>query len=133
MADHDTSAYGDNIADEYDSLHPFLEATTGPGVDTLAALAGHGPVLELGVGTGRLAIPLAQRGLPVHGIDASESMLDRLRAKPGGDLVHCTRSDFAAFQLAERFSLIYIAFNTLFLLPSQEDQVRCFQAAARHL
>ena len=87
-----------------------------------------GPVLELGIGTGRLALPLAARGVDVRGIDASPAMVARLRAKPGGDRVPVTIGDFAdvASLVEERFALVFLAFNTLFELGSQDDQVRCF-------
>jgi 16S rRNA A1518/A1519 N6-dimethyltransferase RsmA/KsgA/DIM1 with predicted DNA glycosylase/AP lyase activity len=89
-------------------------------VDLLAELAGTGPALELGIGTGRLALPLAARGVEVHGIDASPAMVERLRAKPGGDEVTVAIGDFTDFDLRERFSLVFVAFNTLFALASQQ-------------
>ena len=92
-----------------------------------------GPVLELGIGTGRLALPLAAGGLRVHGIDASAAMLDRLRAKPGGADIGVTLSDFSEFNLSGRFTLALLAFNTIFALPSQDAQVRCFERVAVHL
>jgi SAM-dependent methyltransferase len=102
-------------------------------VDCLAALAGSGPALELGIGTGRVALPLAARGVAVHGIDASGAMLDRLRVKEGaGDLV-LTRGDFAEFDLEERFALVFVVFNTFFSLLEQKEQVRCFRSVAAHL
>lgn len=106
---------------------------TGACVDTLAALAGAGPALELGVGTGRVAIPLAQRGVTVHGIDESESMLRRLRRKPGGELIRTWQGDFAALSLNERFRLVFVVFDTITVLRSQERQVQCFERVAAHL
>jgi SAM-dependent methyltransferase len=90
-------------------------------------------VLELGPGTGRLALPLAERGLEVHGIEASEQMVDRMRAKPGGDRVRITIGDFAEVGVEGRFRLVFAAFNTFTNLFTQEDQVRCLANVARHL
>jgi SAM-dependent methyltransferase len=90
-------------------------------------------VLELAIGTGRLALPLAQRGLEVHGVDASERMVEKLRAKPGGDGIAVTMGDFADVPVEGSYGLIFIAFNTLFALLTQEAQLRCFANAARHL
>src|SRR5215468_7486221 len=104
--------------------------TSERAVEFLAAAAGRGPILELGVGTGRLALPLVQRGFVVHGIDASPAMVARLRAKPGGDRVTITMGDFADLAVAGRFSLIFVAFNTFFGLLTQEAQIRCFAGIA---
>jgi SAM-dependent methyltransferase len=129
---HDASAYGDAIADVYDELHGYLGDVTHE-VSVLAELAGAGPALELGVGTGRLALPLAARGIPTHGIDASAKMLARLRAKPGGATISLTLGDFADVDVPGRYSLIYVCFNTLFGLVTPEAQVRCFARAAARL
>ena len=102
-------------------------------VDFLASLAGAGPALELGIGTGRVAIPLAAAGVDVHGIDASEAMVERLRAKPGGDAIPVTIGDFRDFSLDTAFTAIYVPFNTFFGLLTQDDQVTCFRTVARHL
>ena len=123
--------YGDRIADVYDSLYTRLN--TEGAVEGLASLAGDGPVLELAIGTGRLALPLAARGLEVHGIDASEGMVAKLREKPGGADIPVTMGDFADVGVDGRYSLIFVAFNTLFGLLSQEDQVRCFANVAARL
>jgi len=101
--------------------------------DFLAGLAGAGPVLELAVGTGRIAIPLAAKGITVHGVDFSEPMLAQLRAKPGADRIRVTLGDFAEVPVEGSYRLIYLVFNTLFNLLSQDDQVRCFSNVARHL
>jgi trans-aconitate methyltransferase len=130
MPDYLASTYGDRIAETYDSMHAEHDAAA---IDLLAALAGDGPALELGIGTGRIALPLAARGVAVHGIDASAAMVARLRAKPGGSDIPVTIGDFREFQLAERFSLIYVPFNTFFALQSQDEQVSCFQSVATHL
>jgi SAM-dependent methyltransferase len=99
----------------------------------LAPLAGTGPALELGIGTGRIALPLAAAGVEVHGVDASVAMVDRLRAKPGGDAIPVTMADFRTFTLETRFRLVYVVFNTFFGLLTQDAQVDCFRAIARHL
>jgi SAM-dependent methyltransferase len=99
----------------------------------LSDLAGRGRVLELGIGTGRVALPLAGKGIEVHGIDASEAMVERLRAKPSGDGIPVSIGDFADVGVEGRFSLVYVVFNTFFALLTQEDQVRCFANVAEHL
>jgi hypothetical protein len=99
----------------------------------LAELAGGGPVLELAIGTGRLALPLAACGLDVQGIDVSERMVAKLREKPGGDAIPVTFGDFADVPVEGSFRLIFIAFNTLFALLNQEDQRRCFANVGNHL
>ncbi len=129
---YDPTAYGASIAEEYDGLWEGL-VDTDTAVACLADLAGDGPVLELGVGTGRLALPLVAQGLSVHGVDASEAMLDQLRAKPGGDTLPVTVGDFAEVEVPGPFSLVVLALNTIFALPSQDAQVACFTNAARHL
>ncbi|MDQ3353625.1 MAG: class I SAM-dependent methyltransferase [Actinomycetota bacterium] len=132
MHDHDPERYGAHIAADYDGLYePVLD--TDSAVTCLAELAGGGAVLELGVGTGRLAVPLAGRGLAVHGVDSSPAMVDQLRAKPGGDQVEITIGDIQHVRLNQRFSLAVLAFNTIFALPSQEAQVSVFENVARHL
>jgi SAM-dependent methyltransferase len=128
------ATYGDRIADVYDEWYAdaaFLD--TEASVERLAELARDGRVLELAIGTGRLAIPLAARGTEVHGIDASEAMVAKLREKPGGEHIPVTMGDFADVGVDGSFRLIYVAFNTLFALLTQEDQLRCFANAAAHL
>ena len=132
MQDYGPETYGDRIAGVYDSLYEDL-LDTEAAVGTLARLAGAGPVLELAIGTGRLALPLAQRGLDVRGIDASEEMVARLRAKAGGADLPVAMGDFADVDVEESFSLVYIAFNTIFALLTQHDQVRCFRNVAGRL
>jgi SAM-dependent methyltransferase len=106
-------------------------------VDFLAELvaetAGDGAALELGIGTGRVALPLSQRGVRVHGIDLSEAMVARLRAKPGAERIGVTIGDFATTSVDDRFSLAYLVFNTIQNLTSQDEQVACFQNVAAHL
>src|SRR5262245_27048184 len=132
--DYGPSTYGDHIADVYDQWFG-LPDDTEQAVSALADLAGSGPVLELGIGTGRLALPLRERGLEVHGIDASEAMVAKLREKLGGADVPVTMGDFAEVGELVRgpFSLVFVAFNTFFGLLTQDDQVRCFQGVARVL
>jgi SAM-dependent methyltransferase len=129
------ATYGDRIADIYDRW--VEDAGIGAGTDDavafIAELAGDGPALELGIGTGRIALPLAARGVGVHGVDASERMVAELRAKPGGADIPVTMGDFADVPVDGSYRLIYIPFNTLFALLTQEDQARCFRSAAQHL
>lgn len=129
---HDASEYGRHIAEDYDAIYGQVFDTDGA-VATLARLAGDGPLLELGVGTGRLAIPLAATGLEVHGVDGSAAMLDHLARKPGGDRVVTTVGDFSQVTVPGRFSLVALTTQTIYALPDQDAQVRCFANAARHL
>jgi SAM-dependent methyltransferase len=131
---YEDATYGDRIAEIYDDryLGSFAEDTSGA-VSFLKELAGDGPALELGIGTGRVALPLAEAGIQVHGIDSSREMLAKLKAKPGGDRIPLTIGSFADFSLETRFKLIYVVFNTFFGLLTQDEQVSGFQAAARHL
>jgi hypothetical protein len=117
-------------AEIYDEDLRGDEAAT---VDFLAGLAGGGSALELAIGTGRIAIPLAGKGVPVDGIDFSEPMVARLRAKPGGERMRVSIGDFAEVDVEGSYRLIYLVFNTLFNLLSQDQQVRCFCNVARHL
>jgi SAM-dependent methyltransferase len=133
METYEASTYGDRIADVYDSLHPAEVLDTEATVDFLSERAGSGPVLELAIGTGRVALPLVQRGLEVHGIDASEAMVSKLRSKPGGEDLPVTFGDFKDVPVEGRFSLIYLTFNTIYALTSQEDQLTCFRNVAAHL
>jgi SAM-dependent methyltransferase len=134
MEGYDASTYGDRIADVYDDWYGDTALlVTERTVETLAELAGEGPVLELAIGTGRVALPLAERGLEVHGIDASEAMVAKLREKPGGAEIPVTIADFADVAVDGRYSLVYVVFNTFFALDSQDEQVRCFENVAGHL
>jgi SAM-dependent methyltransferase len=132
MSDYDESTYGERIADIYDELNSFLD-TTEAAAEFLAAIAGRRRVLELGIGTGRVALGLVGRGIRVCGIDASPAMVEKLRAKPGGDTIPVTIGDFADVKVAGQFSLIFVVFNTFFGLLSQEAQLKCFERVARHL
>src|SRR4030095_11281325 len=107
------------------SADMFEPAVVDPVVGLLAELAGDGAALELGIGTGRIAIPLSRRGVPVHGIDLSEAMVARLRAKPGTERIGVTIGDFATTAVDGRFSLAYLVFNTIMNLRTQDQQVAC--------
>jgi SAM-dependent methyltransferase len=127
---HDDGYFDERVAASYDrpdgeEFDPTVIETI---VDFLVERAGAGRVLELGIGTGRIALPLAQRGVPVHGID-----LARLRAKPGGDDIGVTIGDFATTKVDGSFSLAYLVFNTIMNLTTQAAQVACFRNVAAHL
>ena len=127
--------FGAEVAPRYDasSREMFDPAVVEPVVDFLVTLAGDGAALELGIGTGRIALPLAARGVPVHGIDLSEAMVAQLRAKPGGDRIPVAIGDFATTKVDGSFSVTYLVFNTINNLVTQDAQVACFQNAAAHL
>jgi SAM-dependent methyltransferase len=127
MIEYAASTYGDEIADVYDALFGDHDPSA---ITALADLAGQGPVLELGIGTGRLALPLAERGVTVHGIDASPAMVAKLRSKPGAANIAVTIGDFSSVALDQKFELVFVAFNTFFALRTAEDQVRCFRHVA---
>src|SRR5437762_8580614 len=124
--------FGEPVAARYDesSADMFEPTAVDPIVAFLADLAGGGAALELGIGTGRIALPLAQRGVRVHGIDLSEAMVARLRAKPGAEQVGVTVGDFATTAVEGRFSVAYLVANTIMNLMTQDEQVACFQNAA---
>ena len=132
----DTSTYGERFADVYDEWYADITDVAAT-VATVAALAGDGPVIELGVGTGRLALPLAAAGVEVWGVDASPSMLERLRAKPGAAAVHALEGDFAALDdladLPHDAAVVLVAFNTFFNLADADAQRRCLAGVARRL
>jgi SAM-dependent methyltransferase len=132
---HDDGYFDERIAAKYDESddEEFDLAVIDQTVDFLADLAGTGRALEFGIGTGRIALPLARRGVPVHGIDLSEAMVARLRAKPGGDDIAVTIGDFATTTVDGSFSLAYLVCNTIMNLTTQEAQVGCFRNAAEHL
>jgi SAM-dependent methyltransferase len=127
--------FGEPVAARYDesSAEMFEPAVVDPVVDFLAGLAGDGAALELGIGTGRIALPLARRGVRVHGIDLSEAMVARLRAKPGAERVGVTVGDFATTTVDGTFSVAYLVFNTIMNLTTQDGQVACFRNVAAHL
>lgn len=127
--------FGERVAERYDatSAEMFASSVVEPTVEFLADLAGDGPALEFGIGTGRIALPLHERGVEVHGIDLSEAMVARLRAKPGGDEITVTIGDFATTRVDGAFTLAYLVFNTINNLTTQDEQVECFVNVARHL
>lgn len=132
MEGYAAATYGDVIADVYDQWY-LSRLDPGAAVEMLGELAGSGAALELGIGTGRVALPMAARGVKVSGIDASEEMVARLREKPGGQDVPVTIGDFADVDVEGSFSLIYVPFTTLFALESQAEQLRCLKNVASHL
>jgi SAM-dependent methyltransferase len=127
--------FGEDVAARYDetSVEMFKPAVVEPAVELLAELAGDGVALELGIGTGRIALPLSERGVRVHGIDLSEAMLARLRAKPGAERIGLTVGDFSTTTVDGTFSLAYLVFNTINNLTTQDAQVECFRNVAAHL
>jgi SAM-dependent methyltransferase len=125
--------FGEEVAASYDDGPMSSDEVVLPAVEFLEGLAGRGAALELGIGTGRIALPLARRGVPVHGIDLSQAMIARLRAKPGSEAVATSVGDFATTRVDRSFSLAYLVFNTIMNLTTQDAQVACFENAARHL
>jgi SAM-dependent methyltransferase len=127
----DPQFYGDRWASVYDDR--FGATDIAPAVDFLDGLADGGRALELGIGTGRVALPLARRGVTVEGIDASVEMVAQLRAKPGGETIPVSIGDMADAAVSGSFRLVYVVFNTLFGLLSQSRQADCFRNVARLL
>lgn len=130
MTSYTPETYGERIAGVYDDLYQDYD---GRAITVLAELAGSGPALELGIGTGRIALPLQDTGVDVHGVDASPSMIERMRAKPGGEFIPVTMGSFANQPQEGQFSLVYVMFNTFFALLTQDDQIACFENVARLL
>jgi SAM-dependent methyltransferase len=127
--------FGEDVARTYDesSADMFDPVVLGPTLDVLADLAGDGHALELAIGTGRVGLPLSRRGTPVHGIELSEAMVEQLRSKPGADKVPVTIGDMATMRAPGTFTLVYLVYNTITNLLTQDEQVRCFRNAATHL
>ena len=127
--------FGEAVAARFDERYTDQAdpAVVGPIVDLLVELAAGGAALELGIGTGRIALPLAARGVPVHGIELSEAMLARLRAKPGAERIGVTVGDFATATVEATFTVAYLVANTIMNLTTQDEQVACFQNVAAHL
>jgi len=123
------------VAERYDAGSPemFAPEVLGPTVEVLAGLAGGGRALELAIGTGRVALPLAERGVEVHGIELSQAMVDQLRAKPGGDRIPVTVGDMTETRVPGEFGLVYLVFNTIGNVTTQDHQVAVFENAAAHL
>ena len=131
MKEFGPSTFGELNADEYDALHD--PGTTDACVSLIAGLAGIGDVLELAIGTGRIALPLAQRGVKISGFDGSVEMLNILGEKPGGADIPTFVADMASFETDQQFDFAFLVFNTLYNLTTQDEQVRCFQHVAKHL
>ena len=131
MKEYTQRTYGEEWAAEYDSIHGELDPTQA--VETLVDLAGGRPVLELAIGTGRIALPLKERGVEIHGVDISNAMVAQLRKKPGGEEIPVTMGNFAEVDFGGEFPLIFLAFNTIFGLLTQEDQLQLFVNVARQL
>jgi SAM-dependent methyltransferase len=128
----DSTSYGDAVAEPFDRWYdgsPESEAAA----DFLSGLTVDGPILELGVGTGRIARRLAERGFQVTGVDSSGKMLDRLRCGPGGQRVRTILGNIVDVRTGDSYDVVYLAFSTLFNLTSQDDQIACLRNAARHL
>jgi SAM-dependent methyltransferase len=130
MKNYYDSTYGDRIAEVYDEQYGEYDPAM---IDFLHDFAGGGPVLELGIGTGRVAIQLQERGISVQGIDASEAMVAKMREKPGGKKIEVQIGSFTQFELEQKFQLVYVVFNTFFALLTQDEQLSCFQSVSRHL
>ena len=124
-------SFGEDVAATYDDEE--VRGDEDDTVEFLARLAGNGPVLELAIGTGRIGLPLAARGVQVAGIEISPAMAARLQAKPGGGDVAVTMGDFADVAVPGTYRLVYVVYNTFFNLLTQDDQVRCFENVAAHL
>lgn len=122
--------YGERMAGVFDEWYGDYDPDA---INVLAELAGRGKALELGIGTGRIALPLLARNVEVHGVDSAPSMVARLRAKPQGDRIPVTLGNFADLSIDGGFALVYVVFNTFFALSSQDEQVRCFRNVAKHL
>jgi len=135
---HDDDGYFDeHVAARYDESGEIAEmfdpAVVDPVIDFLVEIAGSGRALELGIGTGRIALPLGRRGVPVHGIELSKAMAARLRSKPGGEEIGVTIGDFATTTVDGTFSVAYLVFNTILNLTTQAAQIQCFRNVAAHL
>jgi len=130
MMNYTDSTFGQAIADQYDSLFPHIAPNL---IDRLHELSAGGKVLELGIGTGRIALPLLERGVEVHGIDASPAMVDKLRLKPKGKKIPIRIRTFAEFKMKEKYDLVFVVFNTFFGLLTQREQISCFKSVARIL
>jgi SAM-dependent methyltransferase len=125
--------FDEQIAASYDSGDMSSPAVVEPTVDFLADLAGDGAALELGIGTGRIGLPLSQRGVRVSGIDISEAMVAKLQEKPGADAIDVTIGDFATTRVPGAFRLAFLVYNTISNLTTQDEQVECFRNVAAHL
>ena len=131
MEEYGPETYGERIADVYDEWYKPVDSAAE--VALLTELAEGGHALELGIGTGRVALPLAANGVEVHGLEASPAMVERIHAKPHGDEIPVTIGDMADVAIDEKFALVFVVFNTFFQLYSQDAQLRCFANVAAHL
>ena len=130
MSDYTDETYGEMIADVYDDWYGDVDPQM---LEMLTRLAGGGRALELGIGTGRVALPLAHSGVKMYGIDSSPAMLQKLGTKPGSEQVQLHQGSFVNIPFEEKFDLIFVVFSTFYALLTQEDQIRCFQSVADHL
>lgn len=131
---HDDGYFDESVAAAYDDDESIsFPEVVDPVVDFLVELAGEGRAVEFAIGTGRIALPLNQRGVPVHGIELSKAMAARLAAKPGGAEISVTIGDMATTVTDGTFSLVYLVYNTIGNLTTQQAQVACFRNAATHL
>jgi SAM-dependent methyltransferase len=127
--------WGPEIAAAYDATvaERFQPEDLDPTVDRLAELAGDGPALELAIGTGRVALPLSERGVPVSGIELSPHMVEQLKTKPGSERLDVTIGDMTSTRVPGTFSLVYLVFNTIQNVTTQDEQLAIFANAAAHL
>jgi SAM-dependent methyltransferase len=130
MKEYSASTYGERIAEVYDQWYSDFDQSS---MSTLVELSQGGRALELGIGTGRIALPLHHAGIEVHGIDASQAMLDKLKAKPGGESIQITLGNFADVDVEGHFDMIFVVFSTFFALFTQDEQIRCFKNVANRL
>ncbi|MCI0515166.1 class I SAM-dependent methyltransferase [candidate division KSB1 bacterium] len=130
MKNYQAETYGEHIVGVYDEWYGEYDPAM---IEALAALAPGGRALELGIGTGRIALPLQAKGITVHGIDASPAMLAKLQARPGSEKIPVVVGNFAEVAIEGQFDLVYVVFNTFYGLLTQEEQLRCFQNVKRHL
>jgi len=130
MKEYSESTYGERIAEIYDQWYSDFDQSIIP---TLVELSQGGRALELGIGTGRIALPLRDAGIEVHGIDASQAMLDKLKAKPGGESIQITLGNFVEVDVEGHYDLIFVVFNTFFALFTQDEQIRCFKNVVNRL
>lgn len=131
MDGYDSQTYGQRWAPYYDDLYGEVDDSV---IDLLARYAGEPPrALELAIGTGRIALPLRHRGVDVVGIDVSEEMVEKLRAKDGGEAIKVVMGDFGDVAVDDAFPLVYLTFNTIFALLTQDEQIDCFRNVAEHL
>ena len=130
MAEYTDSTFGESIAEQYDSFFSDIDPHL---IDRLLELSSGEKTLELGIGTGRIAIPLSDRGVEVHGIDASPAMLEKLRSKDKGRSIPVKMGSFAEFDMKEKYKFIFIVFNTFFGLLTQKEQISCFKSVSNCL